>query len=83
MWTRPFGDMLMDLAGSLLNLNAEQDIVRATSVEMTLPVEVRLRCSNQQLILCADVSAWRWQTGFDLPFGQVKLRLEETRQEVA
>lgn len=82
MWTRPLGDMLIDLAGSLLGLNAEGRIVRATAVELTLPVDVKLAHSKQGLIFCADVPAWRWRTEFDPPFGQLQLTLEEARQEI-
>lgn len=82
MWTRPLADMLMDVAGSLLSLNAEQNVIRTTNVELTLPIEVKLSGSQQELILCADVPAWRWRTDFDPPFGQLRLTLEEARQEI-
>jgi hypothetical protein len=82
MWTRPLGDMLTDVAGSLLSLNAEQALVRTTSVELTLPIDVKLSRSKEGLIFCADVPAWRWRTDFDPPFGQLRLKLEETRQEI-
>jgi hypothetical protein len=82
MWTRPLGDMLTDVAGSLLSLGAEQNIVRATRVELTLPIDVKLNRSKQGLIFYADVPVWRWRTDFDPPLGQLRLRLEETRQEI-
>jgi hypothetical protein len=50
---------------------------------LTLPIDVRVRRSNQDLIFCADVPAWRWRTDWDPPFGQLRLTLEETRQEMA
>ncbi len=81
MWTRPLGDMLTDVAGSLLSLNAGQNVLRTTSVELTLPVDVHLRRSEKELVFCADVPAWRWRTDFDPPFGQLQFTLEETRQE--
>ena len=83
MWTRPLGDMLTDVAGSLLNLTAGQAVVRATSVELTLPLDVRVRRSNGVLVFCGDVPAWRWRTDWDAPFGQLRLTLEETAREVA
>lgn len=81
MRTRPLGDMLSDVAGSLLDLGAKQTMVRATSVELSLPINVRFSHSTTGLILCADVPAWRWRTDFDPPLGQLHLTLEETRQE--
>lgn len=73
----------MDVVGSLLNLGAgQQPVVRATSVELTLPVEVRIRHSRDGLVFCADVPAWRWRTDWDPPFGQLRLTLEEARQEI-
>lgn len=81
MRTRPLGDMLTEVAGSLLNLSADQNLVRATSVELTLPIDVRIRRSNNELIFCADVPAWRWRTDWDPPFGQIRLTMEEIWQE--
>ena len=82
MRTRPLGDMLTEVAGSLLSLSADQNIVRATSLELTLPVDVKLGRSKQGLVFCADVPAWRWRTDFDPPFGQLRLTLIEIRQEI-
>lgn len=82
MWTRPLGDMLAEVAGSLLSLSAQQTMVRATSVELTLPIDVKLKDSEQGLVFFADVPAWRWRTDFDPPFGQLRLKLEESRQEI-
>jgi len=82
MWTRPLGDALTDIAGSLLDMNAhELPLVRATRVELSFPVEVRLRRRQNDLVFCADVPAWRWQTDWDLPFGQLRLTLEDTARE--
>jgi hypothetical protein len=82
MRTRPLGDMLTDVVGSLLDLSAGQNIVRATSVELTLPIDVIVNRSKGGLVFCADVPAWRWRTDWDPPFGQLRLRLEETGQEI-
>jgi hypothetical protein len=83
MYTRPLGDTLTEIAGSLLDIATEQQIVHATSVELSLPIEVKLRRSQQALLFCADVPAWRWQTDWDPPFGQLRLTLEEARQEIS
>jgi hypothetical protein len=82
MRTRPLGDMLTDVAGSLLNLGTDQQVVRATSVELALPIDVRVSRSNEGLVFRADVPAWRWRTDWDPPFGQLRLTLEEERQEI-
>jgi hypothetical protein len=74
--------MLTEVAGSLLTLGADQSVVRATSVELTLPINVKVDRSKEGLIFCADVPAWRWRTDWDPPFGQLRLTLEETRQEI-
>ena len=81
MRTRPMSEMLNDVAGSLLSLGAEQGMVRATSVELTLPIDVRLGLANEGLIFCADVPAWRWRTDWDPPFGQLQFTLEQAGQE--
>ena len=81
MRTRPLGDMLAEVAGSLISLDADQNVVRATSVEMTLPIDVKMTRSLEGLILRADVPAWRWRTDFDPPFGQLRFTLEDTRRE--
>jgi len=82
MWTRPLGEMLTDIGGSLLELaSAEQQIVCATSIEMTLPIDVKLRRWQSALVFCADVPAWRWQTDWDPPFGQLRFTLEQARPE--
>lgn len=81
MWTRPLSEMLTDVAGSLLDLTAEQRIVRATSVEMALPINVKLRRAQNALLFCADVPAWRWQTDWDSPCGQLRFTLQEARRE--
>jgi hypothetical protein len=82
MRTRPLGDMLTDVVGSLLDLSAGQNVVRATSLELTLPINVTVNRSKGGLIFCADVPAWRWRTDWDPPFGQLRLTLEETGQEI-
>jgi hypothetical protein len=73
--------MLTEVAGSLLDLGSEQSVVRATSIELTLPIDVKMRHSKEGLIFCADVPAWRWRTYWDPPFGQLQLVLEETEPE--
>jgi hypothetical protein len=74
--------MLVDVAGSLLDLSAGQNMVRATSVELTLPIDVKVNRSKGGLVFCADVPAWRWRTDWDPPFGQLRLTMEETGQEI-
>jgi len=82
MRTRPLGDMLSEVAGSLQSLGSDQQIVRATSLELTLPIHVKVGRSREELIFCADVPAWRWRTDWDPPFGQLRITLEETRRRI-
>lgn len=83
MYTRPFGDTLTEIAGSLLSTTIKQQIVRATSVELSLPIEAKLRRSEQELLFCADVPSWRWRTEWDLPLGRLRLTLGEAGQEIS
>jgi len=83
MYTRPLGETLTEIAGSLMDMTTDHPIVHATSVELSLPIEVKLRRSQQDLLFCADVPAWRWQTEWDPPFGQLRLTLEEAPQEIS
>jgi hypothetical protein len=75
--------MLAEIAESLLGLGARQSVVRPTSVEMLLPVDVRVRSSHEGLVFCADVPSWRWRTDWDPPFAQLRFTLEPERQELA
>jgi hypothetical protein len=83
----------MDVAGSLLSLSSGQQVVHATSVELTLPIDVRVRRTNpvdtggvaagaDALLFCCDVPAWRWRTDWDPPFGKLRLTLQETPWEI-
>ena len=81
--TRPLGEMLIDVAGSLLGVTGTQQIVRARNVEFTLPIEVKVSGSRSALLFCADVPCWRWRTEFDRPFSALHFRLEEAPLENA
>ena len=71
----------MEVAGSLASLGIYQKVVRATSLELTLPIHVRMSHSKEGLIFRTDVPAWRWVTDWDPPIGQLRLTLEETPEE--
>jgi hypothetical protein len=73
--------MLMEVAGSLLGVAGSQTLVRATSVELILPVNVKVDRTDEGLTFYADVPSWRWRTDWDPPFGQLRFTLEETRLE--
>jgi len=73
--------MLIEVAGSLLNVAASQRVVRATGLELRLPVEVKLARLGDSLVFCADVPTWRWQTDWDRPFGELRMKIEETSLE--
>lgn len=90
MWTRPLGDTLTDIAGSVLDLNSlldaksgDQRLMRTTSVGLSLPMEVKIRRDQSGLVFCADVPSWRWRTDWDPPYGQLRLTLEEAPLEIS
>jgi hypothetical protein len=51
--------------------------IRATSMELTLPIEVRLEEVEGELSFVADLPLWRWRTDFDLRPGQLRIGWEE------
>lgn len=82
MRTRPLANMLTDVVGSLLDLDLDHGAVRATRVELMLPIDVKLRRSNDELVFFADIPAWRWRCDWDPPFGKLRLTLEETGEGI-
>ncbi len=81
--TRPLGETLGEIAGSLLGVNSRQQMVRATEVSLTLPIEVKVGRDEASLVFCGDVPSWRWRTDWDLPFSEMRVRISEVATEVA
>ena len=83
MWTRPLGDTFSDIAGSLLDLGTDQQLVRTISIQLSLPMQMKIRRLPSGLVFCADVPSWRWQTDWDPPYGQLRLTLEQAPLEIS
>jgi hypothetical protein len=77
MWHRPLAEMLNDVYDAVQTSRSEVPGVRATRVELTLPVEVRLEQAGGELAFIADVPVWRWRTVFDQTPGQLRIHWEE------
>lgn len=71
----PFGDLVAGLIDGLpLRTGPEDaDSVRLTTVELALPLELRIGAGGG---LSGSAPRGRMQTGFTTPLGQVRVRLE-------
>lgn len=79
---RSLEDMIGDLAGSMIGLPAADATgLRATSIELTLPVETRVMRGPGGLRVEADMPRTHTRTDFDLPVGRFVLRLESVPVE--
>jgi hypothetical protein len=65
MWHRPMAEMLTDVFDGFTAARTDYARLRARSVEMTLPVEVRLEDVAGEMTFIADLPVWRWRTDFD------------------
>jgi hypothetical protein len=77
-WHRPLAEMLTDVARAFETTRIKCAQVRASNVEMTLPIEVWLRDIDGELTFIADVPVWRWRTEFDQRPSSLKITWEET-----
>jgi hypothetical protein len=55
----------------------EAQVIRVTSVEMDLPVEVSLRRSIEGIEFVADLPSWRLTTVFDAPKSRMRVLWSE------
>jgi len=78
MWLRPLGDMLSEVFDALLATGGEVTYVRASELDLNLPIEVRFRMRGEDAEFFADVPVWRWRTDFDRPLGRLHVRWEES-----
>ena len=68
MRKRPLWETLVDLAHAVMPADGlEAEMIRVTSVEMNLPVEVTVRQSIAGIEFLADMPVWRMSTFFDAP----------------
>jgi hypothetical protein len=78
MWHRPLAEMLTDLFDGFTAARTDYALLRARSVEMTLPIEVRLQEVAGEMTFIADLPVWRWRTDFDQPPSRMRITLEES-----
>lgn len=72
-WQRPLGDMLGEMFDAVLAARHPSAVVRPTSLDLDLPIEMRLVESAGEPVLVADVPAWRWRTDFDRRPGRLRI----------
>jgi hypothetical protein len=69
--------MLSDVYEAVQTTRTDVPGVRATRVQLTLPVEVWLEEVKGELGFIADLPVWRWRTPFDQTPGQLRIEWEE------
>jgi hypothetical protein len=75
---RTLGEMLAEIADAATTAAGGDLPVRATRLEVTLPVEVRVRQGDTPVLL-ADVPLFRWRSDFDAPASRISVIWEETQ----
>jgi len=78
MWHRPLAELLTDVFAGFTAARTEYTQLRARSVEMTLPIEVRLEEVAGEMTFIADLPLWRWRTDFDQTPSRLRITLEES-----
>lgn len=74
---RPLGETLGEVAGSVLALGRpEAALVRVNSIELDLPIELRLGTAASGHELVGDVPLFRIRTDFDWPPARLQARFE-------
>jgi len=61
---RTLSETMVELAGAA-TVPAEAAGMRITSLDIDIPIEVRLRKNGGEWDLLADLPQWRWQTGLE------------------
>jgi hypothetical protein len=73
---RTLGEMLAEIADGAVAAAGTGISVRATSMQLSLPVEIRVRQGDTPILL-GDVPLFRWRTDFDAPASRVTVRWHE------
>lgn len=74
---RPLGEVVTELSEALVNAPLSGGGgMSAGSIEVRLPVEMLIEQRDGDWIVCADSPRTRRRTDFDLPLGQLWVRLE-------
>lgn len=80
-WHRTLSEMLMDVFDAVQTSRTDRAArVWTRSLELTLPVEVRLEETEgeDEPVFVADVPAWRWRTVFDQTPSRLQITWEES-----
>ncbi|MEA2732929.1 MAG: hypothetical protein QOD93_7447 [Acetobacteraceae bacterium] len=89
---RTLGEMLAEIADGAFAASATGIAMRATSMQLSLPVEIRVRRGDMEPAdtnvgdtkpgdtptLLGDVPLFRWRTDFDAPASRVTVHWHET-----
>ena len=71
---RALSETLIELAHAVMPSDGpEAAVIRVTSVEMDLPVEVTIRRSIEGVEFLADLPSWRLTTVFDAPKSRMRV----------
>jgi hypothetical protein len=73
---RPLSEMLTDVFDAVVAARTGGAAVRASSIELTLPIEVWFDDAEDEPAFNADVPAWRWRTVFDQTPGRMNITWE-------
>jgi hypothetical protein len=77
---RPLGETLGEIAGSALGINAGAGsgsaLVNVTSIDVELPLDLRLGADAAGPILVGDVPLFRMRTAFDTEPSRLTVRFE-------
>ena len=76
-WHRPMAEMVEDIFDGIQKASTARLRVRASSLEMDLPVEVRLADAGGEAEVLAGLPVWRWRTDFDLEPARLRMVWQE------
>ena len=77
MWQMPLAEMLTDVHAAAQIARHGLASVRATQIEMNLPIEVRVEVIDGETTFLANLPLWRWRTDFDVIPGRLRVQWEE------
>lgn len=75
---RPLGETIAELSAGAHGASGDRlrsAGIRATGIELSLPVETLFEGEGEGLVVLSDVPRFRRRTDFDLPPGRLQVRL--------
>ncbi len=72
---RPLGETLAEIAGSALGIG-ESALVKITSIDLDLPIDLRLGEDTAGPVLVGDLPLFRMRTAFDTEPARLTIRFE-------